>query len=199
MEAASKIITTAAFSDQWLGNILVSLSPENAVRLATHLNLLDNDGKKTATFEAIAAVLLPHDMHELLRLIVKKHRSANKLRNPFAHHRFGYTDDDKDLLLVIDPKRELIHRAEREALDAKHPTTEDERKTWFEARQKSAVEFEGSINAYSLAEMERIRVDLDEAAVCFTSFWQLISRKPPAPIRDQILTQLTERLRNQES
>ena len=196
MESVSKIITAAALSDQWMGNILVGLSPQNAVRLAHHLNSLENDAKKTASFEALAAVLLPEDMHDLLRLIVKKHRSASKLRNPFAHHRFGYTDDVEDLLLLVDPRHELIHRAQREELDANPPQNQEEKTVWFAARQKSAEEFEASIMTYDLAEMDRIQRDIQQATQCLTSFWTLTSRKPPAPIRDQILAQLNNNLRN---
>ncbi|TIU47180.1 MAG: hypothetical protein E5W19_23250 [Mesorhizobium sp.] len=180
MEAASKIITAAAFSDQWIGNILVGLSPE------------------TAAFEAIATVLLPEDMHDLLRLIVKKHRSASKLRHPFAHHRFGFTNDVEDLLLLIDPRRELILRAQMAESAAKPPTNEKDKPAWFSARQKNAEDFEASIMAYDLAEMDRIRAEIEFATGCFTSFWQLTGvRPPPSPqIRDQIFSELTERLQS---
>jgi hypothetical protein len=156
MEAASKIITAASISDHWMTNVVVSLSPQNATRLAHHLISLDNDAKKTAAFEAIASVLLPQDMHELLRLIVSKHRSANKLRQPFAHHRFGFTEDVEDLLLLIDPRRELIDRAKNVELDANPPKTQEERSLWLQEKGQTLKELRESIMAYTLTEMENI-------------------------------------------
>ncbi len=136
MFAVMRIIAAASFADHWFGNILVGIAKDRKVDLADLYNGFESEAKKTTSFEATATALLETNMHETLRLIVKAYKTSMKLRHPFAYSRFGFTPDDIDFIMLINPRDELLSRARHEALDAKPPKTEEEKKAWFEEKEK---------------------------------------------------------------
>lgn len=194
MEAAMKIIVASAHAEQWFGNILIGLNHDSGVRLAKQYNSFENDAKKKASFDTLATALLPAEMQDALKLVIKKHSTATKLRHPFAHHRYGFCKEVDDLILLIDPRSELINRAELQFLDSNKPKTEAEKTVWFDSRKRSQGAFDNTIMGYQLAELESIVSQIKDAAQCFTNFWHLTSKKPPKHIYDQIYADLTQAL-----
>ena len=189
-----RIIAAASFADHWLGNILIGLSPMKGVRLAKQFNALENDSKKAANFEGIAAALLEDDMHELLHRVVKLYKKTIKKRHPFAHQRYGWAKEDEDILLLIDPRHELLDRAVRGALQAQAPNGGVMPKEWWDELHAAGKKKEEGIMCYRLAELESIREEIEETTACLTQFWHLSGMKPPPPVRDVIQAELTQRL-----
>ena len=195
MLESMRIIAAAAFAEQWFGNILVGLSAEKGVRLAKQFNSLEGEAKKAASLEATATSFLEPDMHDLLHLVVKVYRSAMRSRNPFAHHRYGWSPDDEDIIMLIDPRHELVERAFRAEMFAKNPGEGAMPREFFDALEKASKGVEETIMCYRLPELESIRKSIEEATTCLTQFWQLIATNLPPQIRGEISEQLTQRLR----
>lgn len=201
MLEAMKIISAAAFAEQWLGNILVGLAPESAMRMAKHLNSLESEAKKTASFEATATVLLGEDMHDLLRSIVKEYRSACKARHPFAHHRYGWAAEDRDILMLIDPRHELLDRALRGSLTPQLQDDGQMSPEQLSAYSESSRKLDETIMCYRLAELQEISARIKVATLNLTQFWQITSKtiKIPPNILSEVSAQLTQRLGAKEA
>lgn len=187
MQWAFRIVATASMAEQWVGNVLVSLSPHHAIAIANFFNGLEADSRKSTAIDAIALMAMDSKLSELYKIAIKKLRSTLKLRNPFAHSRFGWSDDVDDLLLVVDSRNELLSRAM--SISANH--TED-----WDLNLTSFNTFSDNVMAYRLKELQDIVTALEGCIRDFTDIWIIISRHHDDETIGRVLDELDQRLQS---
>jgi hypothetical protein len=158
---ALQIIVAGAASEIAFGKIVHALAPAQAHRMAKIMTGHESDAKKLAAFQAVAAVSL-HDDSELalLNRIVAKQASALKLRNPFAHSSYGHTDDDPDLLLLVNTRDTILWHGDGFRADER-------------TRKMNELIF-----AYTLAEMQGIIETILSANNSLALFEEAIAAAP---------------------
>lgn len=182
-----QIIGLGADIETQYGRLLVSLAPQNAIRLARHLGSMDNDGKKRATIEAVASVSLSPEQHEILQSVLRSAASASKLRHPFAHGRIGQIDELDDALVLVNSKDEILAFA-REI----EPRPDGGRIT-SDGVEYEVVERMKGASLYRKKELEQICSTLKEALHLMDRFRRAIS-SPTVERRDQRLSELAKEL-----
>lgn len=195
---ALNIIMAAAEADMAVSKVLVTLSPANGPRLAEHYNSQEGDAKKGATLEAIAAVLLPPDRQELLSRILRKHRSASKERTPFAHWRYAHSPQALDLLILVDPKKELI--AEANSSFVQHNWADgstsvvdpDEGPDMLDRLTQAISAHIASAQSYDIYELDCIARRFRLIRTCFDLFRELILMKDPQAAQDALSHKLEQ-------
>lgn len=180
--AALRIIANASEADFALARALLNISPNSAKQLAELFSSQENDAKKGATISAIATTHLNAEMLALFKRIERAHRSMRKERTPFAHWIYAYSNERPDLLILIDPKKELLTEADLAYIhrnwlnfETLEPATAEDRTKMTEARDASMKASIDAAQSYDLAELEEIAKRFQMVRVCFEFFLRLVN------------------------
>jgi hypothetical protein len=106
-------------------------------------------------------------------------------RHQFAHCRYAWTQQEEDALLLIDPKQELLYRANELEIGMR---IRPEGTSAVEAMNESddnLRDFRNSIFAYSLQELKEILERIEQSGEALRCFHSIGFSPQPSPQADE--------------
>lgn len=101
---AMQVVATGAQMEFRIGALLSHILHTNTrAGIAMYQAVASEDGKRNM-IRAAAGVLLADDDAALVEAVFVINKSARDLRNAYAHHMWGHTDELPDALLIADPR-----------------------------------------------------------------------------------------------
>jgi hypothetical protein len=202
--AALRIIMAASDAELAVAVTLLNIAPRSSAKLADLFEGQNNETKKWATINAVAATHLTPELLALFERVMRVYRAAQKERTPFAHWTYAYTHEREDLLILIDPKKELRTQADLATIHLRwlgenyEPASSEDRAKMVEAREASMNAVVASALSYDLAELERIISRLSHVRACFELLIRLTNWVGARTARDLLLDSLERVLQDLE-